>query len=42
VTLGARAYDTIRHVARASRIPEYPQETSSDVERVELLAEHIE
>jgi starvation-inducible DNA-binding protein len=42
VTLGARAYGTVRHVARASKLPEYPQETSRDLEHVRLLAERIE
>jgi starvation-inducible DNA-binding protein len=42
VTLGARAYGTARHVARTSKLPEYPQETSRDVEHVKLLAERIE
>src|SRR5918911_836928 len=32
VTLGARAYGTARHVAKASGLPEYPQETSRDME----------
>src|SRR5215212_8459573 len=39
VTLGAKAYGTTRHVARASRLPEYPQETTRDLEHVKLLAE---
>ncbi len=42
VTLGARAYGTVRHVAKASRIADYPQETSRDLEHVRLLAERIE
>ena len=42
VTLGGRAYGTARHVAKASRLPEYPQETSRDLEHVKLLAERIE
>ena len=42
VTLGGRAYGTARHVARSSRLPEYPQETSRDMEHVKLLAERIE
>jgi starvation-inducible DNA-binding protein len=42
VTLGARAYGTTRHVAKASRLPDYPQETSKDLEHVRLLAERIE
>jgi starvation-inducible DNA-binding protein len=42
VTLGGRAYGTARHVAKASRIPEYPAETSRDVEHVKLLAERFD
>jgi starvation-inducible DNA-binding protein len=42
VTLGARAYGTSRHVARSSRLPEYPQETGRDLEHVRLLAERFE
>jgi starvation-inducible DNA-binding protein len=42
VTLGGKAYGTARHVAKTSRLPEYPQETSRDLEHVKLLAERIE
>ncbi|MBK8999751.1 MAG: DNA starvation/stationary phase protection protein Dps [Myxococcales bacterium] len=42
VTLGAKAYGTARHVAKASNIPDYPQDTSRDLEHVKLLAERIE
>src|SRR6187549_1875757 len=42
VTLGARAYGTVRHVAKASRLPEYPQDTSRDLEHVKLLAERFD
>src|SRR6187551_2811050 len=42
VTLGAKAFGTARHVAKASRLPEYPQETTRDLEHVALLAERIE
>ncbi len=42
VTLGGRAYGTARRVARASRIPEYPEETSRDLEHVKLLADRFE
>src|SRR3954467_5555909 len=42
VTLGARAFGTARHVAKHSKLPEYPQETSRDLEHVKLLAERIE
>jgi len=42
VTLGGRAYGTSRHVARTSRLAEYPQETVRDMEHVRLLADRIE
>jgi starvation-inducible DNA-binding protein len=42
VTLGARAYGTTRHVAGSSRLPEYPQETTRDLDHVRLLADRIE
>lgn len=42
VTLGAKAYGTARHVAKASALPDYPQETTRDLEHVRLLAERIE
>jgi len=42
VTLGARAYGTVRHAAKGSALPEYPQETSRDLEHVRLLAERFE
>jgi starvation-inducible DNA-binding protein len=42
VTLGARAYGTSRHVARQSRLPEYPQETTRDLDHVRLLAERFD
>ena len=42
VTLGGRAYGTARHVASESNLPEYPQETTRDMEHVLLLAERIE
>jgi starvation-inducible DNA-binding protein len=42
VTLGARALGTARHVAKVSRIPEYPQETTRDLEHVRLLADRFE
>ena len=38
VTLGARAHGTARHVAKT---PEYPQDTTRDMEHVQLLAERI-
>lgn len=42
VTLGGKAYGTSRHVGKASGLPEYPQETTKDMEHVRLLAERIE
>ena len=42
VTLGGRAYGTARHVAKHSKLVEYPQETSRDQEHVRLLADRIE
>lgn len=41
VTLGGRAYGTTRHVAKVSRLTEYPQETTRDLEHVKLLAERF-
>ena len=41
VTLGARAYGTVRQVAKVSKLPELP-ETTRDVAFVELLADRIE
>ena len=42
VTLGGRAYGTARQVARVSGLPEYPAETSRDLEHVRLLVERFE
>src|SRR3954467_5980533 len=42
VTLGGKAYGTTRHVAKSSRLPDYPQETTRDLQHVKLLAERIE
>lgn len=42
MTLGGRAYGTARHVAATSRVPEYPQETTRDLEHVRLLADRID
>ncbi len=42
VTLGAKALGTARHVATNSRLPEYPQETTRDMDHVRLLADRIE
>jgi starvation-inducible DNA-binding protein len=42
VTLGGLAHGTARHVAKASKLDEYPQQTTRDVEHVALLADRIE
>ena len=42
VTLGAKAYGTARHVAKTSKVPEYPQETTRDLDHVKLLVERFE
>jgi starvation-inducible DNA-binding protein len=42
VTLGGKAYGTARHVAGSSKLADYPQETTRDMEHVELLADRIE
>jgi starvation-inducible DNA-binding protein len=42
VTLGGRAYGTARHVAKTSRLLEYPADASRDVEHVGLLADRFE
>ncbi len=42
VTLGARAFGTVRHAAKASHLPEYPQETTRDMDHVRLLAERFD
>jgi starvation-inducible DNA-binding protein len=42
VTLGGRAYGTARHISQSSRIPEYPQDTSRDLDHVRLLAERFD
>lgn len=42
VTLGGRAFGTARHVASASKIAEYPQETTRDMEHVRLLADRFD
>jgi starvation-inducible DNA-binding protein len=42
VTLGGKALGTARHVASTSRIPEYPQETTRDMDHVKLLAERFD
>jgi starvation-inducible DNA-binding protein len=42
VILGGLANGTARHVARHSRIDEYPQETTRDLEHVRLLVDRLE
>lgn len=42
VTLGGRAYGTVRHAAKTSKLSEYPQETTRDLEHVKLLADRFE
>lgn len=42
VTLGGQAHGTLRHAAKHSSLPEYPQQTTRDLEHVALLAERIE
>jgi starvation-inducible DNA-binding protein len=42
VTLGGLAQGTARHVAKSSTLPEYPQETTRDLEHVRLLADRFE
>jgi starvation-inducible DNA-binding protein len=42
VTLGGVAYGTSRHVAKSSKLPDYPQDTTRDMEHVKLLADRIE
>jgi starvation-inducible DNA-binding protein len=42
VTLGGKAYGSARHVAKSSSLPDYPQETTKDLEHVKLLAERFE
>lgn len=42
VTLGGKAYGTARYVAAHSKIPEYLQDTTRDLDHVRLLAERIE
>lgn len=41
VTLGAQVRGTARHVAETSRLPEYAQDTTRDLDHVKLLAERI-
>lgn len=42
VTLGGMAQGTARHVAKTSRLAEYPQKTTRDMDHVALLADRIE
>src|SRR5512145_412606 len=42
VTLGGKALGTVRHVAKASNLPEYPPDTARGSEHVKLLADRIE
>jgi len=42
VTLGGKAYGTARHVAKSSTLPDYPQDTTRDLEHVKLLAERFD
>ena len=41
VTLGGLAVGTARHVAGNSRLPDYPQDVTRDMEHVRLLADRI-
>lgn len=42
VTLGARAHGTARYAAKHSTIPEYPADTTRDLDHVRLLAERVD
>lgn len=42
VTLGGLAAGTARHVAKTSRLAEYPLDTTRDLDHVRLLAERID
>jgi starvation-inducible DNA-binding protein len=42
VTLGELAHGTARHVARTSRLPDYPEDTKRDLEHVRLLADRLD
>ncbi|HEX6812894.1 MAG TPA: DNA starvation/stationary phase protection protein Dps [Planctomycetota bacterium] len=41
LTLGTLAVGTVRHVAKNSRLPDYPQDLTRDLEHVRLLSERI-
>jgi len=40
-TLGSLTVGTARHVAKNSRLPDYPQDVTHDMEHVKLLADRI-
>lgn len=40
-TLGFLAVGTARHIAKQSRLPDYPQDVTKDIEHVALLADRI-
>lgn len=42
VTLGGLAHGTVRHVAKASKIADYPNDVTRDLDHVKLLAERID
>jgi starvation-inducible DNA-binding protein len=42
VTLGGLAGGTLRHVAKASRVADYPLDVTRDTEHVQLLADRID
>lgn len=42
VTLGGLAAGTTRQVAKASRLPDYPADTTRDLDHVKLLAERFD
>ncbi|HEX2878765.1 MAG TPA: DNA starvation/stationary phase protection protein Dps [Polyangiaceae bacterium] len=42
VTLGDKAFGTVRYVAKSSELPDYPEEATRDIEHVRLLAERFE
>lgn len=41
LTLGSLAVGTARHVAAHSRLPDYPQDVTKDMQHVKLLADRI-
>ncbi len=42
VTLGGRVHGTARHVAAASRLVPYPEETTRDLDHVRLVADRVD